>query len=133
MGNRAVITTSASRSTGIGIYLHWNGGLESVLAFLAAAKARGYRRPDPNGDTSYAMARLCGLICEFTGLREETGIGIGTLKELDTDNYDNGTYVIGGDWELLSRWGRGRSCRKTVEELDERERMQYDGILVHLK
>lgn len=38
MGNRAVITTSKStdikNSTDIGIYLHWNGGRDSVQAFL---------------------------------------------------------------------------------------------------
>ena len=39
MGNRAVITFSGSRSTGVGIYLHWNGGLESVLAFLDAVRS----------------------------------------------------------------------------------------------
>ena len=31
MGNRAVITT---RSKDIGVYLHWNGGRDSVEAFL---------------------------------------------------------------------------------------------------
>lgn len=35
MGNRAVITTTDQR---IGIYLHWNGGKDSVEAFLKYCK-----------------------------------------------------------------------------------------------
>lgn len=38
MGNRAVITTSKSKdvknSKDIGVYLHYNGGRDSVKAFL---------------------------------------------------------------------------------------------------
>ena len=35
MGNRAVITTKENMdNNGIGIYLHWNGGRDSVRAFL---------------------------------------------------------------------------------------------------
>lgn len=38
MGNRAVITTSkapdVSGAKDLGIYLHWNGGRDSVEAFL---------------------------------------------------------------------------------------------------
>ncbi len=37
MGNRAVITASKSKDSGLGIYLHWNGGIESVVAFLDVA------------------------------------------------------------------------------------------------
>ena len=83
MGNRAVITASTTKTTGVGIYVHWNGGLESVLAFLHVAKERGYR--DPTYDPAYGMARLCGLICEFLDLKSDTGVGIGQLKELDCE------------------------------------------------
>lgn len=37
MGNRAVISFDENDNA-TGVYLHWNGGPESVLAFLAAAK-----------------------------------------------------------------------------------------------
>lgn len=99
MGNRAVITTAPYAETNIGIYLHWNGGRESVEAFLAAAKALGMR--SPGGDPYYAMARLVQIIGNFFG--GSTSIGIGLCSELDTDNGDNGTYVIGGDWEIRAR------------------------------
>ena len=38
MGNRAVITASKLKDSGLGIYLHWNGGRASVLGFLKAAR-----------------------------------------------------------------------------------------------
>ena len=35
MGNRAVITTKENMyNNGVAIYLHWNGGRDSVEAFL---------------------------------------------------------------------------------------------------
>jgi hypothetical protein len=99
MGNRAVITVAPYAETNIGIYLHWNGGRESIEGFLAAAKALGMR--PPVGDPYYAMARLVQIIGNFFG--GSTALGIGLCRELDTDNGDNGTYVIGGDWEIRAR------------------------------
>jgi len=103
MGNRAVITASESKTKGVGIYLHWNGGPESIAAFLQVCKDREYR--SPGSDQSYAMARLTGVIHEFFdgGL----SVGLGDISNLDTDNFDNGVYVIGGDWEVTGRWGEG--------------------------
>ena len=54
MGNRAVITASLSNdpqtSNDIGIYLHWNGGRDSVEAFLEYCKRRGFRPPDQDNN-----------------------------------------------------------------------------------
>lgn len=122
MGNRAVITASKSKTAGIGIYVHWNGGPESVLAFLDECRARGYR--DPGADESYAMARLCGLICEFFGGGDS--VGLGPLRELDCDNYDNGVYVIGEDWKVTARWGKGSTAMPAV--LDKRQALAYTEI-----
>ncbi len=129
MGNSAVITADGLS----GIYLHWNGGVESVLAFLAIAKKRGYR--DPSTDTSYAMARLTGLIHEFFGTKTETSLGIGTIEQLDTDNGDNGTYEIGRDWTIKNRYAvpTGVPDQRTVESLDEYQLLQYNGILADSK
>lgn len=131
MGNRAVITFSESRSTGVGIYLHWNGGLESVLAFLDAAKARGFR--DPASDPSYAMARLCGLIHEFFGVRDSCSLGVGLLSALHTDNWDNGVYVVGKDWAIVDRWGKGSGRGRELADLSGENRIQYDEILASLR
>jgi hypothetical protein len=99
MGNRAVITFAPHHPEGVGIYLHWNGGRASVEGFLQACKELGYR--PPYADAPYAMARLTGVICAFFG--GTSSVGVGQCKNLDCDNYDNGVYVIGGDWEIVGR------------------------------
>jgi hypothetical protein len=83
----------------MGIYVHWNGGPESIAGFLQAAKALGMRSPE--SDPSYAMARLTQVIANYFG--GSTSIGIGRVRDLDYDNGDNGTYLIGGDWEIVGR------------------------------
>lgn len=98
MGNRAVVTTKMDFSNdGIGVYLHWNGGRDSVQAFLTYCKMKGYREPT---EDCYGWARLCQVIGNFFG--GETSIGIDTCSRLDCDNYDNGTYIIDG-WDIVDR------------------------------
>lgn len=98
MGNRAVITTRKDwESDGVGIYLHWNGGRESVEAFLRYCELKGYRSPDKD---CYGWARLCQVIGNFFG--GTNSVGINTLWNLDYDNGDNGTYIIEG-WKIVDR------------------------------
>lgn len=127
MGNRAVITASKSLTEGVGIYLHWNGGLESVQAFLDVANARGFR--DPSGDETYAMARLVGLIHEFFGTQESVSLGIGMLSQLDCNNHDNGVYVIGKDWKIVDRWGKGSRPYSSGDEHFVKQDPEYIGIV----
>ena len=114
----------------VGIYLHWNGGLESVQAFVDVAKARGFR--DPASDESYAMARLTGLIHEFFGVYSSTSVGIGALINLDTDNWDNGTYVIGDDWKIVERYGKGSSPLTESSISEARASSKYHKIVSDL-
>lgn len=76
MGNRAIIIPNAPTEGKpvAGIYVHWNGGVESVLAFCEVCKQRGYWSPEY--DDMYAMARLCGVIHEFFGITDGTSLGI---------------------------------------------------------
>lgn len=98
MGNRAVITTQHNYdNNGIGVYLHWNGGRDSVEAFLAYMKLKKHRAPDTD---CYGWARLCQVIGNFFG--GTTSIGIDTVNHLDTNNGDNGVYIIQG-WDIVSR------------------------------
>ncbi len=98
MGNRAVITTKENfENNGVGIYLHWNGGYDSVSAFLKYCELKGYRTPDTD---NYGWARLCQVIGNFFG--GSTSIGIDTVDKLDCDNYDNGVYIIEG-WKIVDR------------------------------
>ena len=101
MGNRAVITTSkkadVANSKDIGIYLHWNGGRDSVEAFLKYCELKRYRTPS---NDNYGWARLCQVIGNFFG--GECSIGIDTCDHLDCNNWDNGVYIIDG-WEIVDR------------------------------
>lgn len=98
MGNRAVITTEKNfENNGVGVYLHWNGGYDSVSAFLKYCELKGYRSPDKD---NYGWARLCQVIGNFFG--GSTSVGIDTVDKLDCDNYDNGVYIIKG-WEIVDR------------------------------
>lgn len=109
MGNRAVITTRENfENNGIGIYLHWNGGRDSVEAFLKYCELKGYRRPDKD---NYGWARLCQVIGNFFG--GANSVGIDVINKLDCDNWDNGVYIIEG-WKIVGR-----------EFFEGREQMNY--------
>ncbi len=94
MGNRAVITTPDKR---VGIYLHWNGGRDSVEAFLRYCEIKGYLAPS---EDCYGWARLCQVIGNFFG--GTTCVGIDAYSWLECDNGDNGTYIIDG-WKIVDR------------------------------
>ena len=100
MGNRAVITTAPYSVNNVGIYVHWNGGRASIEGFLKAAKELKLR--PPGADAGYAMASLTHLIGLYFGT-SGLSLGIGICKHLDTDNGDNGVYLIGGDFEIVGR------------------------------
>lgn len=94
MGNRAVITT---RDKKLGIYLHWNGGRDSVEGFLQYCKLKGYRCPE---NDCYGWARLCQVIGNFFG--GDCSVGIDLYNRLDLNNGDNGVYII-ENWEIVDR------------------------------
>lgn len=118
MGNRAAIAIRKTRGSPA-IYLHWNGGPESVLAFLHAAKELGVRSPGYN--ENYCLGRLGQIVGNFFG--GTTSLGFGRVGHLDDS--DNGTYFIGGDFEIVERTHKGA---KTVDELDDGERKKYEEI-----
>lgn len=91
MGNRAVITTSTNRDA-IGIYIHWNGGRDSIEAFLKYCELKRYREDD--------LARLAQVIGNFFGGTRI--IEIDKNYALDCDNWDNGMYII-KDWKIVGR------------------------------
>lgn len=125
MGNRAVITTAPYNKRNIGIYVHWNGGQESIEAFLTAAKELGYRDPT---DSSYGMARLCQLIGLFFGADDSCSIGIGRCDELDCDNGDNGVWLIGPGWTLA-----GQLDKRTLKPVELRDNPEPDKTAAIVK
>lgn len=131
MGNRAVITTAENlekdgvelqnRTDKIGIYLHWNGGLDSIQAFLTYAKMQGIRSPI---DDNYGWARLCQIIANyFTEKPQDVlSIGIDMLNNVDCDNIDNGVYCIDTNWDIVKRFyndGPERTNHDLTEMLND--------------
>lgn len=94
MGNRACIITANGQP---GIYLHWNGGRDSVEAFLTYCKMKGFRSPELDG---YGWARMAQIIGNFFG--GTLSIGIITADEESGKYDDNGAYII-RNWEIIGR------------------------------
>ena len=112
MGNRAVITTQDKT---IGLYLHWNGGRESIDGFLAYCKIMGYRPPEEDCYGWACLAQTCRNFFSPEGL----SVGIDLYDRLDTDNKDNGVYII-KDWKVIGReFSYGPDYQTTPEYLTE--------------
>lgn len=108
MGNRAFIKFQGE---GTGIYLHWNGGRDSVEPFLEYCRLKGYR---PDG---YGVARMCQVIGNFFG--GGLSLGVESTKGMSTADLsagDNGVYII-KNWKIIGRYPR-----------DVREQHEYDPI-----
>lgn len=95
MGNRAVIKTENSR---IGVYLQWNGGRDSIEAFLKYCEMKGYRSPETDG---YGWARLAQVIGNFFGGTLSVGM-VEINGYHDGEGCDNGAYVI-RKWKIVGR------------------------------
>lgn len=126
MGNRAVITTRENfENDGVGVYLHWNGGRDSVQAFLEYCKRKGYISPSSD---NYGWARLCQVIGNFFG--DSNSIGIDKVSHLDCDNWDNGVYIIEG-WNIVGREyfeGPEQKVHELEAMLDEIDSRQPEKI-----
>jgi len=113
MGNRAVIAfvddNGVQDKNSVGIYLHWNGGRDSVEGFLQAAKDYGLR------SGSYGVARLTQIIGNcFPGT---LSVGVDMMNKLDCDNYDNGVYWVDKEFNIVGREYNTRA--------DFKEQQQY--------
>jgi len=112
MGNRAVIAFTDEHGNqdknSVGIYLHWNGGRDSVEGFLQAAKDYGLR------SGSYGVARLTQIIGNcFPGT---LSVGVDMLNKLDCDNYDNGVYWVDKMFNIVDREYNTRADFKEQQE-----------------
>jgi hypothetical protein len=102
MGNRAVIAfcenemPTTKKDNHVGIYLHWNGGRDSVEGFCEAARRLGY-----NGESSYGIARFTQMVGNWFGGR--LSVGVETYNKLHTDNYDNGVYWVDKNFKIVGR------------------------------
>lgn len=124
-------------SNDIGVYLQWNGGRDSVEAFLTYCKLKGYRPPDMD---DYGWARLCQVVGNFFG--GGASVGVDRCCKLDCDNWDNGVYIIEG-WDIVGRkYFTGleqdeNDLEEMLMEIDkcmpEREQLGEEAILHYLK
>ncbi len=138
MGNRAVITTPERK---VGLYLHWNGGRDTVAPLLRYCELKGYRPPSSD---EYGWARMCQVMGNFLGGTTSIGIGAYSSDEL-MDPGDNGIYVIEG-WKIIERvtcdgfeeqdeHDFGEMLRGLDSSMPERERLgEYlDSIEVNIE
>ncbi len=116
MGNRAtVIFTDGKQSFSPAVYLHRNGGPESIYAFLEELDRRGAR-----ADQDYECARFIQLVGEFFDQDAIGTLSLGVsngpksdkpedLAEVMTDHGDNGFY-------LVNRTGKTLTMRRFFEK-----------------
>lgn len=132
MSNNALIT---STNKDLAVYVHWNGGRDSVEAYLDYCHMHHFRSPETD---SYGYARLCQVLGNFFG---PDGLSVGVEPypgDRAADDYDNGIYVI-ENWQIVNRYPLLPREQKThnhlelLKAIDERqpEAMQlgYDYIL----
>lgn len=96
MGNRAnvIFAMNVDDAPSPAIYLHWNGGPESIYPMLDKMAEFGVR----GGDNPYAAARFVQIAGNFLGGTYSLGISDAGPSESWTDKFDhgdNGLYVIG--------------------------------------
>lgn len=89
MGNRALITLGdhEGRTHPVALYVHWNGGLESALAFMTYTWAHYPRGRD---DLFTFHARLCQVIGNF--FADGLSLYALSLEEAASWSPENGTW-----------------------------------------
>lgn len=113
MGNRAVIQMQGQET---GIYLHWNGGRDTIEPMLEVAREYGLRGDD------YGIARLTQMVGNFLG--GTLSLGVGSVGVLDTDNGDNGTYVIDEEFNIVDR---------LFQNYPEQDHYNFEDLKQHIK
>lgn len=102
MGNRGNVIFTSGEAISPNVYLHWNGGPESIYAFLEELDRRGVR-----ADADYEAARFVQIVGEFFASDDpDSGLSLGitsaplpdidaeSLGTVHTDPSDNGFYVV---------------------------------------
>ena len=120
MGNRAVITESTAPNAPA-IYLHWNGGMASVLGFLSAAHSLGAL------DHKTSKQRMDGLAELLAAHFFECGVGrtVYRMPYGQADTADNGVYVIDKHGAIV-----GRLYHSFVEEIDKDKTNAIAGLII---
>lgn len=91
--------TQNVKDSKVGVYLHWNGGMDSVKAFCETCKRLGFRS---GANDNYGIARFAQVACNFFG-NDGLSCGVDLMSRLYTRNGDNGVYVVDGEWNIIGR------------------------------
>ena len=124
MGNRAVITTKERE---LALYLHWNGGRDTVEPLLRYCELQGYRPPSSDS-YGWRMAQVMGNF--FGG---SLSVGIDRFDRIG-DQGDNGVYVIDG-WRIVERVREERDGDwsvvgwRAVDPSEEQRGHDFGGML----
>ena len=113
MGNRAVVAfvdcsgkdksrylnNSLIKDKSPSVYLHWNGGRDSVEGFLTVVKKL-------YGGSCCLAAKERAVL--FYSVVRRAGMGgvsteVSTFKKVDADNGDNGTYWVDESFQIIDR------------------------------
>lgn len=121
MGNRAVITFDGKGKDTPALYVHWNGGRDSIEGFALATKILMATR---GADKHYAMARFAQVVGTF--FDGNLSYGMGQLKNFGTDQ-DNGVFVI--DTNTLTIKDRIYPYDGYVEQLEHDSKAIADEII----
>ena len=130
MGNRAFVIFEEDGEISPAVYLHWNGGPESVYPFLDELDRRQVR-----ADIAYAPARFIAVVAEFMDQEHYTGLSLGvmngpeaiTIDALDPFNHgDNGVFVVtrGNGERRIRRFVPGSKLAELSPEDTEREKRE---------
>lgn len=96
MGNRAVILGTEAD---LAIYLHWNGGRDSVEAFLKYAKLQQY----PSLNTSSGVVAFTSMVSNFFGSPGSSVDILIVAQQESLDVGDNGVYVVDKSFDIVER------------------------------
>lgn len=118
MGNRATVSFAGLNAAGPCVYLHWNGGLCSVEAFLDIVR--------PERDANGPAVHLTPIAARDAFARValaymKSSVYVGRFDECDTDNHDNGTYIVDSGLTII---GRAFVPEGYTEERNERKRAE---------
>lgn len=127
MGNRAVITTQERK---LALYLHWNGGRDTIEPLLKYCELQGFCPPGPDG---YGFTRMCQVVGNFFGGSTSLGIRPYTTDR-QMDPGDNGIYVLDG-WRIADHlrteydpdWNP--VGMRSFEPAEEQDWHTFDGML----
>ena len=130
MGNRAFVIFEEDGEISPAVYLHWNGGPESVYPFLDELDRRQVR-----ADIAYAPARFIAIVAEFMDQEHYTGLSLGVMNGPDAitpdslsrfNHGDNGVFVVtrGNGERRVRRFIPGSKLTELSPEDTERERRE---------